>query len=65
VTASRANRETPWDEIPAILSLDCGEYTIRTAFKKEGFVRRVSRRKPPLSEENKKKRLEWAKEHID
>ncbi|KAH7408833.1 hypothetical protein BKA64DRAFT_560110, partial [Cadophora sp. MPI-SDFR-AT-0126] len=54
VTASQENRETPWVEIPSILGLDCGEYAIRTAFKKEGFVRRVSRNKPPLSEENRK-----------
>lgn len=65
VTASQQNRETPWIKIPGILGLDCGEYAIRTAFKKEGFVRRVSRRKPSLSEENRKKRLEWAQEHKD
>ena len=65
VTASQENRETPWIEIPSILGLNCGEYAIRTAFKREGFVRRISRRKPPLSDENQKKRLKWAQEHID
>jgi hypothetical protein len=65
VTASQENRETPWREIPAILSFDCGEYAIQTAFKREGFVRRVSQRKCPLSKENAKKRLDWAKEHVD
>lgn len=65
VTASQENREKPWIEIPGILGFDCGEKAIRTAFKKEGYVRRLSRRKPPISEENRKKRLEWAKEHID
>jgi hypothetical protein len=55
----------PWIEIPGILGLDCGEYAIRTAFKKEGFARRVSRRKPPISEENRRKRLEWAQQHVD
>lgn len=45
--------------------MDCGEWAIRIAFKKEGFVRRVSRKKPPLSKENRRKRLDWAKEHID
>lgn len=64
-TASRENRETPWIEIPRILGFDCGEKAIRTAFKKEGYVRRVSRKKCPLSEENRKKRLDWAKEHVD
>ena len=45
--------------------MDCGEWAIRTAFKKEGFVRCVSRKKPPLSKENRKKRLEWALEHVN
>jgi len=63
VTASQENRETPWVEIPSILGLDCGEYAIRTAFKKEGFARFVSRKKPPLSEANRRKRLDWAEEH--
>jgi hypothetical protein len=58
VTASQQNRETPWIEIPGILGLDCGEAAIRTAFKKEGFARRVKRRKCALSEENRKKRKE-------
>ena len=42
VTASQENWETAWVEIPGILGLDCGEKAIRTAFKKEGYVRRVS-----------------------
>lgn len=65
VTASRENRETPWIAIPGILGWDCGEAAIRTAFKKEGYRRRVSKRKCPLSEDNRKKRLEWAQEHIN
>lgn len=65
VTASAENRTTPWVEIPSILGLDCGEYAIRTAFKKEGYARRIARRKPPLSEENRKKRLDWAHEHLN
>ena len=65
VTASRENRETPWIAIPGILGLDCGVSAIRTAFKKEGYRRRVSKRKCPLTEENRKKRLDWAKEHIN
>jgi hypothetical protein len=28
--------------IPSILGLDCGEKAICTAFKKEGFVQRIS-----------------------
>lgn len=63
VTASRENRETPWCAIPEILGWDCGEKAIRTAFKREGFARRVERRKPALSAENITKRLAWAEEH--
>jgi len=64
VTASQNNRETPWVDIPVILGLDCSEYAIRSAFKREGYVRRVSRKKPPLSDDNKKKRKAWAEEHV-
>lgn len=64
-TASQNNRETSWSEIPAILGFDCGEKAIRTAFKKEGYGRRVERKKCPLSNENRKKRKEWAEEHKD
>ncbi|RDW66415.1 hypothetical protein BP6252_10050 [Coleophoma cylindrospora] len=58
VTASQENAETPWIEIPARLGLDCGEKAIRTAFKKEGYVRRRSRRKLPLSDKNVNERLD-------
>lgn len=65
VTASRENRETPWPEIPQILGFDCGEYAIRSAFKKEGFGRRVERKKCPLTEAGRLERLAWAIEHYD
>ena len=65
VTASRENRETPWIQIPSILGFDCGESAIRTAFKKEGFGRYVERKKPKLSEENRRLRLAWAEEYIN
>lgn len=63
-TASRQNRETRWVDILDILEWDCGEKAIRTAFKKEGFVRGLPRRKPPLSESNRQDRLDWAWEHF-
>jgi hypothetical protein len=65
VTSSKENRLTPWAEIPSILGLDCGEYAIRTAFKKEGFTRAAARRKPPLSRANRDARKAWAEEHKD
>ena len=64
VTTSSANRRVQWADIPAILGWNCTEKAIRTAFKKEGFVRRHARRKPPLTEQHKKDRLDWAWEHL-
>lgn len=65
VTASKQNRRTQWSDIPAILGWNCGLYAIRTAFKKEGYARRIARRKPPLTYENQIQRLQWAIEHED
>lgn len=64
VTCSAANRRTKWKDIPALLEWDCGEKAIRAAFKKEGFVRRIARRKPPLTEQHRRDRLAWAWEHV-
>jgi hypothetical protein len=65
VTASQTNRQTPWNDIPRILGWDCGEKAIRTAFKREGFRRCLSRKKPRLSPENVADRLAWAEQHKD
>jgi hypothetical protein len=63
-TASSTNRRIRWADIPPILGWDCGEKAIRTAFKREGYVRRIARRKPPLTEEQKRDQLAWAWEHV-
>ncbi|CZT09976.1 uncharacterized protein RAG0_14580 [Rhynchosporium agropyri] len=65
VTSSKENRRTPWVEIPSILKWDIGLFAIRTAFKKEGFARRIARRKPDLSYTNQIARLQWAIEYED
>ena len=44
-----------WDNI--------GHKAIRRAFKLEGYIRGIRRRKPLLSEANVKARLAWAYEH--
>ena len=64
VTASYTNRRVKWADIPAILEFDYREKAIRATFKKEGFIRRIARRKPPLTEQYKKDRLDWAWEHL-
>lgn len=58
VTALATNRPVAWRDILALLEFNCGIKAIRTAFKKEGYVRRITQRKPPLSEQNKKDCLE-------
>ncbi|RKF84196.1 hypothetical protein GcM1_141011 [Golovinomyces cichoracearum] len=63
-TSSAVNRLTKWKDIPALLEWNCGEKAIRTAFKKEGFVRRIVRRKPPLTEQHRRDRLARAWDHV-
>jgi hypothetical protein len=64
-TASSANRDVPWAELPKNLGRKCSSYAIRTAFKKEGYVRGVRRKAPPLSKKNQDARLAWALEHVE
>jgi hypothetical protein len=52
VTANAQNRRVPRPDIPAYLGWGCTIKAIRGAFKKEGYVRRIARRKPPISEAN-------------
>ena len=65
VTSSRDARFTPWVEIPSILGWECSEYAIRTAMKKEGYVRAVSRKKPPLTQLTRDIRLAQAYEYLN
>lgn len=41
------------------------EHVIRRALHKRGYRRCISRLKPPLTEENKMKRLQFAREHLE
>lgn len=65
VTSRSFTREVPWAEIPKWLRWEgwCGEKAIRTALKKEGYCRAIRRKKPSLTEENQRKRLQWAYDH--
>jgi hypothetical protein len=63
VCISRQNRRMTWLELSTIWN--CSEKAISNAFKSEGFSRRIARKKPPISEANRIKRLAWAKEHLD
>jgi len=44
---------------------EIGAESIRYTLYQRGYRRRVARRKPPLSEDNQKARLEWAIEHVN
>ena len=63
VCVSRQNRRMIWLEFSAIWNYS--EKAISNAFKLEGFSRRIARKKPPISENNRIKRLAWAEEHLD
>jgi len=63
VTSSKETRSVPWPDIPSILHLQCGEKAIRRALRKEGYVRGIARRKPPLTPKQIQDRLDWAWDH--
>lgn len=63
VCAGKQNRRTSWKLIPGIFGWHCTEYAIATAFKKEGFARYSAVRKPKLTDQQARIRLEWAEEH--
>ena len=43
---------------------EVGSNSVKAALYRRGYRRRVALRKPPLSEKNKKDRLDWALEHV-
>ena len=58
IEASPSHRAVQWKDIPRKLDLGVpyGEEAISTALLSEGFRRRVSRVKPPLSAKNRQLR---------
>ena len=65
VCASMRNRQMPYCQIPLTLGWNVSEDAIRRALKSQGFSRHDARRKPPISEVNRVRRLNWAIEHLD
>ena len=65
VRQSKETRRMPYYKLAIQLEWNVSESTIRKALQKEGFNRRVARRKPPISEVNRLARLRWAWEHVD
>ncbi len=65
VCASQENRQLSYCQISWKLEWDVSEDAIRWALQKEGFFRRVTRRKSLISEKNRLLRLAWAYEHLN
>ena len=65
VSANTQNRRVAWANIPSYLGWECSSKAIHNAFKKEGYVRRVARRKLLISEINRIIRLKWVREYVD
>jgi transposase len=65
VCASQYNRRMSYQKLAEVIGFGVKKGAIRTALEKEGFHRRLARRKPPISETNRKIRLAWAQAHIN
>ena len=66
ICSSKTNRRCRWDDIPWAAGLPhLGVYAVRYVLRKAGFRRYAARRKPPISEQNRLKRLQFAYDHIN
>lgn len=65
IRASRENRRMPYRKVAQLMDFGVSEHVIRTALESRGFHRRIAMRKPPISETNRQRRLNWAIEHKD
>jgi transposase len=66
ICASKENRRCRWDLIPQKANLiHLSYYAIQYALHKAGFFQRTARCKPPISEQNRQKRLQFALEHLN
>lgn len=66
VTASKENRRMSFLQLSTVLfNAIFGIWAIKHALYRLGFRRRIARQKPPLSEKNRRLRLEWAREHVN
>ena len=61
----RSNAEIIKEELATRYGSSVSGQTIRNRLKEEGLSSRMARNKPFISEINKKKRLEFAKNHLD
>ncbi|KAI0994406.1 hypothetical protein K3495_g13776 [Podosphaera aphanis] len=67
ITSSSQGRRMSWLELAAgpFRYLRASERVLHNELKNRGYARHPALKKPPLSEVNKRKRLEWAEAHKD
>ena len=51
--------------LPQALGWDCSVDAIKGALRRAGFKRYIARRKPPITESTRQKRLDFAKYYVD
>ena len=61
--SSSGNKEVSADVVKAEMKLDCNVKTVRRAFAENGYAFRPLYEKPDLSDDDKKARLAWVREH--
>jgi hypothetical protein len=61
IITSRVGRQVTYVQLGDFFHLSPS--AIRSALRKRGYSRRITLRKPPISEKNKIERLQWAYEH--
>ena len=63
IVSSREGRQASYAELATAMDFGVGKEAIRKAYKRLGFRRSIAIRKPPVSELNRQRRLEFAREH--
>ncbi|KAF6802683.1 hypothetical protein CPLU01_16146, partial [Colletotrichum plurivorum] len=64
VTSSKQGRRATFLQLSiALFNAVFGMYAIRAALRRLGFKRCIARRKPPINEQTRQRRLAWAQEH--
>jgi len=58
-TLNAENRQKTYSEIAMMIGLQASEKTLRTAFSKEGYNRRIARKKPYLNATRRMKRMHF------
>lgn len=62
-TATAESRRKPWSDVAEEIGIRVSAKTLRAAFAKEGYHRRVARKKPFLNESQRNRRLTFALAH--